>query len=119
MSSTTPDPVPEELPEETPIVTTLGEAFAAAAVTAFTLSWLFTITGLESCDWDAELVRWGAQRLAVPAATPPPTRPATSMPPTSTPVPQRPFCPGRWFAGRKNEFPWLPGWPCCPYCGWP
>jgi hypothetical protein len=41
-----PDPVPPEVPELTLIVTTLGEAFCAAAVTAVTLSGLLTITGV-------------------------------------------------------------------------
>ena len=99
-SITTPEPVPDELPAVTPIVTTLGAAFAAAAVTALTLSWLLTMIGALWAVDDVP-VAWGASRPALPAATPPPSSPATSIPPTRTPVPQRrPCCGGVPGPGR-------------------
>lgn len=45
-SRTLPDPVPPVVPERALIVTTLGEAFCAAAVTGLTLSGLLMTTGV-------------------------------------------------------------------------
>lgn len=76
-----PEPVPPELPELALMVTTLGEAFWAAAVTALTLEVLLTITGVywAACALEAACV--GApHRVAAPAAAP---RPGDRRPPGS------------------------------------
>jgi hypothetical protein len=91
-----PEPVPAELPELTLIVTTLGEAFCAAAVTALTLSVLLTMTGLIAA-WAVLAVVAGAsgQRAATPEATPPPRRPAAVRHVTKTAGPTRFLSRGR------------------------
>lgn len=73
-----PDPVPPDVPELAPMVTTLGEAFCAAAVTALTLSGLLMITGVYWVvavpDADAAVFHIDV----APAATPPPRPPAAT-----------------------------------------
>jgi hypothetical protein len=74
-----PEPVPPELPELTLMVTTLGEAFCAAAVTALTLSVLLTMTGLIAA-WAVVVVTPPARRATGPRPRWPPRRPAVPPP---------------------------------------
>src|SRR4029453_18841045 len=81
-----PDPVPPSFPLVALMVTTLGDALAAAAVMTFTSSLLFTITVL---DWPPlEAAGAGLSKSTVlPATTPPPTRPPARMLAMSVPIP--------------------------------
>ena len=109
---------PPEPPELALMVTTLGEAFTAAAVMALTLSLLLTMT----------VPGWLLLLVAVePAlsnsspeptvATPPPTRPAARMLATRVPTPNDAFLRGAsfGFGARPTGAPaaacWLLCWP--------
>ena len=72
----TPDPTPPWLPLLTSIVTTLGEAVAAAAATLVTSFGLFTTTPPAPCAWCAT----GVPALEAKAATLAPDDPPTTAP---------------------------------------
>lgn len=85
-----PDPVPPESALVALIVTTLGVAFCAAAVTALTLSGLLTITGVNPTVCAATAAGEDAFKMVVaPATVPPPRRPAASMQAMRPPAPIR------------------------------
>ena len=93
-----PEPVPPSLPLVALMVTTLGVAFTAAAVMAFTSSLLFTMTGpawLLLLDPVDVTVR-SPSSCVVPATTPPPTRPAARMLATSVGTPKEALRFGAW-----------------------
>ena len=88
-SRMTPEPVPPSLPLAALMVTTLGDAFVAAAVMALTSSLLLTMT---VSGW-LPVLTVGAvppsNKLPDPTvATPPPTRPAARMLATRVPTPK-------------------------------
>src|SRR5215218_9395085 len=115
-----PEPVPPELPLVALMVTTLGEAFTAAAVMALTLSLLLTMT---VPGWLLLLVVAVEPALSnsspeptVPTA--PPTRPAASILATRVPTPKDAFRRGAslGLGARPTGVPAAAGWlPCWPW----
>ncbi len=106
-----PEPVPPSLPLVALMVTTLGVAFTAAAVMAFTSSLLFTMTGpawLLLPD-PVDVMAGSSSNCVAPATTPPPTRPAARMLATRVGTPKAALRFGAWAGLDAYGDPgWLP-----------
>src|SRR6476620_6412759 len=107
-----PEPVPPVLPLVALMVTTLGEAFTAAAVMALTSSLLLTITVPGWPVLPVEASGRFPSRALLPATTPPPTRPAARMLATRVGTPKAALRFGA-LPGWPNEF-----WGAGPVGGW-
>jgi hypothetical protein len=90
---TTPEPLPDDEPFCTYTVTTLGAAFAAAAVAVVAVcgSWMTTLCAVGALD---PFPAGSSNRVTTPAPAPPPMRAPATRP--ATPIRSRPLRRAGW-----------------------